>query len=326
MSNVDGFFVKYFLPVLPQLTGRIRDVGIDDVSGVAVAEDRILVACRRSANIRVFRAMPPYDRLDDILVADRVQPADIAIRRDTLQLYVADEHRESRCVWRLTCSAESAASDPSQQKVTKLIDVEYDPYSLSVDELTRRVLVVPGSSPTDAASTKYLHVYDADDGHPVHCIVLPSVINPLHAVQLPAVLGCDPPGIVITHTVWHYGRYHCVSVLDAVGRMTTFDGGCDTEEGAGRIDGPARRGRRRRCCKDGLHWPLHVAADNDGRILVASVANGRIVRLATPLSKRSRGQVLIGGRLQRPRRLSHDPTTDRLVVGLDGDGVDILQL
>lgn len=308
--------------VYPQLNGRIKEDWFD-VNGLAIAVNKIFVVCRSSALVRVFDAQMPHAQLYEMFVSGLVSPADLAVCRDTVQLYVADDGRHSQCVWKLDPRVPDPSPTGSRCKAAVFIQTNYGPYSLSLTESTRHLVVTPESS------VKAFFVYDADDGRLIRRVDLRSDFALLHVVEVPTGQDDSPSSssaFIASHTFWlehrgqHY-RYHMISELNSNGEViVSFDGrNCDDVE--------IKRTRRRR----GRHlmWPLHVAvvsrAGGDG-VLVADKGNEQVMFLNLPHLGHL-GRVLISRKIdgvrREIRRLCYEPSTEQLVIGFDDDGIGI---
>jgi len=267
-----------------------------NIQGVTSLGDRIYVVCHRSNVIAVFTSHQPFRRLQDIVVHGLLFPADIAASASTSCLYVPD--LQSCSVWRV--NVDSGA-------VVQWLSV-VGAWAVSVTSGDRIVLLV------------VVDVQCDDDGRwtwrgEVHVCspeaVTEAIVTLSPDITLPwSVVMTTRKTFVVSHGLKEHVM-HRVCEVDMTGRvLKSFSS--TPGNGVGQ-----------------LNVLVRVSLDDKERVIVADVANNRVLLLNKQLTS---PRVLATWRPQShdhtrgPVSLHYDSHTGSLLVGLTSGHIDIYKL
>jgi len=264
--------------------------------GVTSLGDRIYVVCEESNVVSVFTSHQPFRRLQDIVVHGLLYPFDIAASASTSCLYVPDLWSSS--VWRVNVDSGAV--------VQWLSGVRAWAVSVTSEDRIVLLVVVDVQCDDDGRVTLRGEVHVCSPEAVTEAIVTlsPDITSPR------SVVVTTRKTFVVSHgSVWH--GMHRVCEVDMTGRVLTSFG---STRGAG---------------VGQLNAPVCVSLDDKERVIVADVANNRVLLLNKQLTSPS---VLATWRPQSdddtrgPVSLHYDSRTGSLLVGLTSGHIDMYKL
>ena len=244
---------------------------VAEVKGVAQLHNGIYVVCDNYPAIRVFAA-DTRETLRDIKVPSLKHPQDIVACAHTSCIYVAESTIASGLVWRVSESGDKVETWLQADSETG----PFKPEALSVTDT--RLLVTLRST-----NNKLLQC--GDDGKKIAQVVLPTYMEPLHAVE------SSVKRFVVCHTGWRVNntQFSSVSEVDVHGTVV----------------------RKFRCSPEHsvpLGRPQHLARDAQGGLFLADSGTNCVLHLNSNLNPQ--GVIVCQSRVKRPWRLCHSSGPD----------------